>query len=185
MIGDERQHDGRVIRLTVRMWFSSSVDMACAYSVFSFAMRVRLLISGLLFNLKSWRASRKSAATSAAGNDMMGSKRKCLCLCFCVWVRGVDVRREMQLLESTAIDDGQSKQSRPVLQTEQTDASSLSNTGCDRMFVLLLAKTSLVPLSSSRCAPPSVCYPPQIADKRVEASGREALLCSTRARAYT
>jgi hypothetical protein len=90
------------------MWFSSSVDMACAYSVFSFAMRVRLLISGLLFNLKSWRASRKSAATSAAGNDMMGSKR--MCLCFCVWRRGVDVRREMQLLESAAIDDGQSKQ---------------------------------------------------------------------------
>lgn len=156
MIGDKRQHDGRVIRLTVRMWFSSSVDMACAYSVFSFAMRVRLLISGLLFNLKSWRASRKSAATSAAGNDMMGSERECLCLCFCVWVRGRDVRREMQLLESTAIDDGQSKQSRPVLQTEQTDASSLSNTGCDRMFVLLLAKTSLgtallQPLSSTLC----------------------------------
>lgn len=46
--------------------------MASAYSVFSLAMRVRLLISGLLFILKSCRASRKSAATSAAGRDMMG-----------------------------------------------------------------------------------------------------------------
>ena len=40
-------------RLTVRMWFSSSVDMACAYSVFSLAIRVRLLISGRLFILRS------------------------------------------------------------------------------------------------------------------------------------
>jgi hypothetical protein len=46
--------------------------MASAYSVFSLAMRVRLLISGLLFILRSCRASRKSAATSAAGRDMMG-----------------------------------------------------------------------------------------------------------------
>ena len=61
-----------VRQLTDRMWFSSSVDMASAYSVFSLAMRVRLLISGLLFILKSCRASRKSAATSAAGKDMMG-----------------------------------------------------------------------------------------------------------------
>lgn len=69
---------GDVKELTVRMWFSSSVEIACAYSVFSFAMRVRLLISGLLFNLKSCSASRKSAATSAAGNDMMGNRRMCL-----------------------------------------------------------------------------------------------------------
>jgi hypothetical protein len=48
--------------------------MASAYSVFSLAMRVRLLISGRLFILRSCRASRKSAATSAAGRDMMGSK---------------------------------------------------------------------------------------------------------------
>lgn len=54
------------------MWFPSSVEMASAYSVFSLAMRVRLLISGLLFILRSCRASRKSAATSAAGKDMKG-----------------------------------------------------------------------------------------------------------------
>lgn len=71
-------HDENDIsKLTVRMWFSSSVEIACAYSVFSFAMRVRLLISGLLFCLKSCSASRKSAATSAAGNDMMGNRRLC------------------------------------------------------------------------------------------------------------
>jgi hypothetical protein len=46
--------------------------MACAYSVFSLAIKVRLLISGRLFILRSCRASRKSAATSAAGKDMMG-----------------------------------------------------------------------------------------------------------------
>ena len=59
------------------MWFSSSVEIACAYSVFSFAMRVRLLISGLLFCRRSCRASRKSAATSAAGKDMMGRVNVC------------------------------------------------------------------------------------------------------------
>jgi hypothetical protein len=48
--------------------------MACAYSVFSLAMRVRLLISGLLFMRRSCSASRKSAATSAAGKDMMGRR---------------------------------------------------------------------------------------------------------------
>lgn len=50
--------------------------MASAYSVFSLAIRVRLLISGLLFIRKSCRASRKSSATSAAGKDMMG---RCIC----------------------------------------------------------------------------------------------------------
>jgi hypothetical protein len=64
-----------MVSLTDLMCCSSSVDIACAYSVFSLAIRVRLLISGRLFILKSCRASRKSAATSAAGKDMMG---KCL-----------------------------------------------------------------------------------------------------------
>jgi hypothetical protein len=59
--------------LTVLMCCSSSVDMACAYSVFSLAMRVRLLISGLLFIRRSCSASLKSAATSAAGKDIMGN----------------------------------------------------------------------------------------------------------------
>ena len=58
--------------LTCFMWFSNSLDIACACSVFSFAMTVRLLISGLLLTLRSSRASLKSAATSADGNDMMG-----------------------------------------------------------------------------------------------------------------
>ena len=59
-------------RLTDWICFWSSLDIASAYSVFSLAMRVRLLISGLLFILKSCSASRKSAATSAAGRDIMG-----------------------------------------------------------------------------------------------------------------
>lgn len=54
------------------MCSSSSREIACACSVFSFAMMVRLLISGLLLNLRSFKASRKSAATSADGSDMMG-----------------------------------------------------------------------------------------------------------------
>jgi hypothetical protein len=51
------------------------------------------------------------------------------------------VRREMQLL--TALQTVVGVPSRPFSQTKQTDASSLSNTRCDRMFVLLLAMTSL------------------------------------------
>lgn len=39
--------------------------MACACSVFSFAMMVRLLISYLLFNWRSLSDSPKSSATSA------------------------------------------------------------------------------------------------------------------------
>lgn len=117
------------------MWFSSSVEMACAYSVFSLAMRVRLLISGLLFILRSCRASRKSAATSAAGSDMMGSR-------MCTLGKGVRVRRELQSRRMPC-SRRTADPSRPFSQTKQTDASSLSNTRCDRMFVLLLATTSL------------------------------------------
>ena len=57
------------------MWFSSSLEIACACSVFSFAMTVRLLISGRLLTLRSSKASLKSAATSADGKDMMGGQR--------------------------------------------------------------------------------------------------------------
>lgn len=56
------------------MWFSSSLDIACACSVFSFAMTVKLLISGRLLTLRSCRASLKSAATSAEGKDIVGKK---------------------------------------------------------------------------------------------------------------
>jgi hypothetical protein len=48
--------------------------MACACSVFSLAMMVRLLISGLLFCFKSCKASLKSAATSADETDMLGKR---------------------------------------------------------------------------------------------------------------
>jgi hypothetical protein len=60
------------------MWFSNSLEIACACSVFSFAMMVRLLISGLLLTVKSWSASLKSAATSAEGRDMMGKIGICI-----------------------------------------------------------------------------------------------------------
>ena len=50
--------------------------MACACSVFSFAMRVRLLISGLLLTFKSCRASLKSAATSSEMEDMRGRESR-------------------------------------------------------------------------------------------------------------
>ena len=45
-------HVSDVSELTVRMWFSSSLEIACACSVFSFAMTVKVLISALLFILR-------------------------------------------------------------------------------------------------------------------------------------
>ena len=52
-------------KLTVLIWLSRVFEMACACSVFSFAMMVRLLISYLLFIWRSLRDSPKSSATSA------------------------------------------------------------------------------------------------------------------------
>lgn len=58
--------DGHVTKiLTVLMWFSSACDMACACSVFSLAMMVRLLISYLLLFCRSFNDSAKSSATSS------------------------------------------------------------------------------------------------------------------------
>ena len=110
--------------------------MASAYSVFSLAIRVKLLISGLLFIFKSCKASRKSAATSAAGRDMMGKYMR-------EWAEGIMccVRGDM-----TVVRKGQGK--RVVLRSEKSQsrqcrmpgeqdrsASSLSNTRNDSVCV--------------------------------------------------
>jgi hypothetical protein len=59
------------------MWSSSFFEMACACSVLSFAMMVRLLIMYLLFCVKSLKESAKSSTTApgvAPENEALGDK---------------------------------------------------------------------------------------------------------------